>query len=60
MHNVADVEVQKNIMDANKRLANRNKDGIRKEYEIEIKKILKKKTFSVLILLELLVPVKLH
>ena len=38
MHNVADVEVQKNIMDANKRLA----------------------TFSVLILLELLVPVKLH
>ena len=48
MHNVADVEVQKNIMDANKRLANRNKE------------ILKKKTFSVLILLELLVPVKLH
>ncbi len=34
MHNVADVEVQKNIMDANKRLANRN-----------IKKILKKKHF---------------
>lgn len=48
MHNVADVEVQKNIMDANKRLANRNKEN------------LEEKTFSVLILLELLVPVKLH
>ncbi len=49
MHNVADVEVQKNIMDANKRLANRNKENLEE-----------KKTFSVLILLELLVPVKLH
>ena len=28
MHNVADVEVQKNIMDANKRLANRNKENL--------------------------------
>ncbi len=28
MHNVADVEVQKNIMDANKRLADRNKKNL--------------------------------
>lgn len=28
MHNIADVEVQKNIMDANKRLANRNKENL--------------------------------
>ena len=28
MHNVADVEVQKNIMDANKRLADRNKNNL--------------------------------
>ncbi len=38
MHMVADVDVQKNIMDANKKLAEKNK------------KILKKKEFSVLIL----------